>query len=82
MPELTEPVDVVSAWVLARYFVELTFANGDARVIDREPFLWGPMFEPIIEEYELFCQVAVDADAAVTSGSPRELKLRPRRTDA
>ncbi len=33
-----------------RYVVELTFADGSERVIDLEPLLWGPMFEPLVSD--------------------------------
>jgi len=50
MTELTPLIDVTDVRVLARYVVELTFADGSERVIDLEPLLWGPMFEPLVAE--------------------------------
>lgn len=73
----TEVVDVTAVRVLARYFVELTLANGEVRVIDLEPFLRGPMFEPVVADYDLFRQVAVDTDAG-TIVWPNGADLSPR----
>ena len=53
-------IDVTGVRVLARYIVELTFADGAVRVMDLEPYLWGPVFEPLTSNYDLFCQVAID----------------------
>lgn len=36
--------------VVARYVVELTFADNSRRVIDVESLLWGPMFEPLLAD--------------------------------
>lgn len=58
-----EFVDVASVRVLGRYVLELTFSNGEARVIDVEPFLWGPAFEPLLADYDLFTAVRVDAES-------------------
>ena len=63
--------------MLARYVVELTFADGDVRVIDLEPLLWGPMFEPLVSDYSLFRQVGVDP-AAGTIVWPNGADISPR----
>ncbi|MGQ0802451.1 MAG: DUF2442 domain-containing protein [Actinomycetota bacterium] len=70
-------IDVTGVRVLARYVVELTFADGAARVIDLEPLLWGPMFEPLKADYELFRQVTVDPDAG-TIVWPNDADVSPR----
>jgi hypothetical protein len=75
--ELARLIDVSHVRVLARYVVELTFADGAVRVIDLEPFLWGPMFEPLKADYGLFRQVAVDSDAG-TIVWPNGADLSPR----
>ena len=62
---------------LARYVLELTFDNGEVRVIDIEPMLWGPAFEPIVADYSYFQQVRVDPDAA-TIVWPNEADISPR----
>jgi hypothetical protein len=49
---------VTGVKVLSRYVLELTFAGDDqVRVIDVEPMLWGPVFEPVLADYGLFRQV-------------------------
>lgn len=55
-------VDVTGVRVLSRYVVELTFETGEVRVIDLEPLLDGPVFEPLLEDYDLFKQVRVDPE--------------------
>jgi hypothetical protein len=63
--------------VLARYFLELAFADGTERVIDLEPMLWGPMFEPLLTDYHLFRRVTVDAEAG-TIVWPNGADISPR----
>jgi hypothetical protein len=77
-------VDVVQARILARYIVELTFETGETKVIDLEPLLQGPVFEPLVKDYELFMQLRVDPDAGTivwpngADVSPRTLYQRSR----
>jgi hypothetical protein len=56
-------IDVTDVRILARYVLELTFETGEVRMIDLEPMLWGPIFEPLLEDYSLFQQVHVDQEA-------------------
>lgn len=77
MTELAPMIDVTDARVLARYVVELIFADGAVRIIDLEPLLWGPMFEPLVADYDLFRQVRVDADAG-TIVWPNGADISPR----
>lgn len=77
MTELAPLIDVRDVRVLARYVVALTFADGSERVIDLEPLLWGPMFEPLVADYELFRQVKVDPDAG-TIVWPNGADISPR----
>jgi hypothetical protein len=77
MSDLAPLIDVTGVRVLARYVVELTFANGSERVIDLEPLLWGPMFEPLVSDYDLFRQVTVDPDAG-TIVWPNGADISPR----
>lgn len=77
---MTEPgpvIDVTSVRVLSRYVVELGFADGEVRVIDLEPLLWGEMFEPLLADYELFREVHVDPEAG-TIVWPNGADLSPR----
>ncbi len=77
MSELAPLIDVTGVRVLARYVVELEFADGAVRVIDLEPLLWGPMFEPLVADYDLFRQVTVDRDAG-TIVWPNGADISPR----
>ena len=77
MTELAPLIDVRDVRVLARYVVALTFADGSERVIDLEPLLWGPMFEPLLRDYALFRQVTVDPDAG-TIVWPNGADISPR----
>lgn len=77
MTDLEPLIDVTQVRVLARYVVELTFANGEIRVIDLEPMLWGEMFEPLKADYGLFRQVKADPDVG-TIVWPNGTDLSPR----
>lgn len=80
-----EPInDVVAVRVLSRYVVEVTFENGDVRMLDLEPLLDGPVFKPLKADYDLFRQVGVDSEAGTivwpngADISPRTLHARSR----
>ena len=77
MTDLEPLIDVTGVRVLARYVVELTFADGSVRVIDLEPLLWGEMFAPLVADYGLFRQVHVDSDAG-TIVWPNGADISPR----
>lgn len=77
MTDLEPLIEVTDVRVLARYVVELTFADGDVRVIDLEPMLWGEMFEPLKADYESFQHVKADPDAD-TIVWPNGADLSPR----
>ena len=77
MTELEPLIDVTGVRVLARYVVELRFADREVRVIDLEPLLWGPMFEALVRDYSLFRQVRVDPKAG-TIGWPNGADISPR----
>lgn len=77
MPDFEPVLDVTKVRVLARYVVELTFADKAVRVIDLEPLMWGPAFEGLLEDYELFRQLRVDPDAG-TIVWPNGSDLSPR----
>lgn len=55
-------IDVTAVRVLARYIVELTFETGEVKVLDLEPLLDGPAFDPLVDDYDLFRQVRVDPE--------------------
>lgn len=48
--------------VLARSVVERTLEPAEVRVIDLEPLLVGPVFEPLVNDSDRFRQVTVDPD--------------------
>ena len=81
---MDQVIDVTAARVLARYVVELTFETGETRVIDLEPLLRGPVFEPFVDDYALFRQLRVDTEAGTivwpngADISPRTLYRRSR----
>ena len=77
MTDLEPLIDVTGVRVLARYVVELTFADGNVRVIDLEPLLWGEVFAPLVSDYSLFRQVRVDPDAG-TIVWPNGADISPR----
>ncbi|MBA3866276.1 MAG: DUF2442 domain-containing protein [Solirubrobacterales bacterium] len=49
-----EPVD--------GFELRLRFSDDSERVVDLEPELWGPVFEPLKADPDLFRQVRVDAE--------------------
>ena len=81
---MDQVIDVTAARVLARYVVELTFETGEIRVIDLEPLLQGPVFQPLVDDYALFKQFRVDPEAGTivwpngADISPRTLYRRSR----
>ena len=77
MGDLPDVIDVIEARILARHIVELTFADGERRVLDLEPYLHGAMFEPLARDYELFRQMTVDPDAG-TIVWPNGADMSPR----
>lgn len=77
MTELEPLIDVTGVRLIARYVVELTFADGHVRVMDLESLLWGPMFDPLVSDYGLFRQVRVDPDAG-TIVWPNGADISPR----
>jgi hypothetical protein len=77
MTDVAPLVRVSDVRVLSRYIVELRFADGAVKVIDLEPLLWGEMFQPLLQDYDLFRQVRVD-DKAGTIVWPTGADLSPR----
>ncbi len=77
MNDIAPLIRITGVRVLSRYIVELTFEDGAVKVIDLEPRLWGEMFAPLIEDYELFREVSVDPDGG-TICWPNGADLSPR----
>lgn len=55
-------VEVRSVKPLEKFQVLLEFNTGERKVVDLEPFLHGPVFEPIRRNPELFRSVRVDEE--------------------
>lgn len=58
------------------FVVRLGFSDGIVRQLDLAPFLWGPVFEPLREDLEVFRQVRVDPELG-TIVWPNEADLDP-----
>ena len=56
-------MDIVAVKVVEGYTVQLLFKDGTQRRVDLEPYLRGPIFEPVRSDHELFVAVRVDLDA-------------------
>lgn len=78
MSQIEPVIDVVDVTVLGRYVLGLRFEDGSDRVIDLEPILEGPMYEALLDDYELFRQVQVDEDSG-TVVWPNGADISPRR---
>lgn len=48
--------------------VRLRFSDSTERTIDLTPFLWGPAFEDIAADHELFAQVKADPETGTMRG--------------
>ncbi len=55
-------VEVRTVKPLQKFEVLLEFSTGEQRRIDLEPFLRGPVFEPLRQDPELFRSVRVDEE--------------------
>ena len=77
MSEVPQIIDVVAARILARYIVELVFEDGERRVIDLEPYLDGPVFQALAEDYALLRAMHVDPEAG-TVVWPNGADISPR----
>jgi Protein of unknown function (DUF2442) len=53
--------DVTAVEIIGRYTLRLTFDDGRKQVINFEPVLYGPVFEPL-RELSLFNQVRLNQD--------------------
>lgn len=58
------------------YVVRLSFTDGSVKEVDLTPFLWGPVFEPLLLNRDLFLQVTVDEELG-TIVWPNEADLDP-----
>ena len=55
-------IHVTEVEPLEGFRLRLAFSDGSERELDLEPELWGPVFEPLKEDPNLFRQVKVDAE--------------------
>jgi len=60
-----ELVDVVKVEVLHGFVVELTFSDGAVKQVDLEPYLRGPVFEPLRRDPAIFRAVRIDPELGV-----------------
>lgn len=59
--ELERLVRVKSVEVMGGFWVRLEFTDGTRKEIDLEPYLHGPIFEPIRDDPLVFRSVKVDS---------------------
>ena len=57
-----------SAKALDDYRVRLTLTNGDTVERDLTDIIWGPVFQPLLDDYARFRQVKVEAGTLAWSG--------------
>lgn len=57
---MLRPVRVRAAQPLEQYHVRLEFTDGSVRDMDLEPYLHGPIFEPIRADEQVFRSMRVD----------------------
>ncbi len=58
----TELISVTDVEPLEDFRLRLRFSDGSERELDLEAELWGPVFEPLKEDPDLFRQVRLDAE--------------------
>ena len=75
-PKYPEVIGVHNVKVLTGHTVHVTFTDGVERDIDLEPYLWGPVFEPIRKDPQLFASVFVDP-IGQTLAWPNDVDLAP-----
>jgi len=62
MSTRTRTARVQTIELLERFVLRLRFDDGTVREIDLEAELWGPVFEPLRHDPQLFRQVRVDEE--------------------
>ena len=55
-------IEVRTVRPLEKFQVLLEFSTGEQKIVDLEPFLRGPIFEPLRQNPELFRSVRVDEE--------------------
>jgi hypothetical protein len=62
MSTRTRTARICTVEALEGFVVRIAFDDGTVREVDLEAELWGPVFEPLREDPQLFCQVRVDEE--------------------
>ncbi len=62
--------------IVAGFTVHLTYADGVEREIDLEPYLHGPIFDPIRNDPKLFAAIQID-EVGDTIGWPNGADIAP-----
>jgi hypothetical protein len=60
MAKLGKRIKIIEAEPQQNFKMLLTFENGERKVVDLEPLLHGPVFEPILENPSLFQDVTIE----------------------
>jgi len=58
---MPRPVRIVTVKPLEGFQVRLEFTDGTAKEVDLQPYLHGPIFEPIRNDLQVFRSVKVDS---------------------
>ena len=66
-PQYPELPRVTAVRVVSGFVVHLTFADGVEKQVDLEPFLTGPIFEPIRGDPNMFASMFIDGDTIAWS---------------
>ena len=61
-PQYPELPCVTAVRLVSGYVVHLTFADGLEKDVDLEPYLSGPIFEPVRNNPEMFASMFIDGD--------------------
>ena len=59
MKKLGPLVRVVAAEPLSAFHVRLSFADSNSKDVDLEPYLHGPLFEPLRQDRALFSDIRI-----------------------
>ncbi len=75
-PKYPNLIGVRSVKPLEGFRVHLVFTDDTEREIDLEPYLWGPVFEPIRNDPKMFASVFVDP-IGQTLAWPNDVDIAP-----
>lgn len=60
MQKLGKRVRVIKATPLEQFNMQLDFEDGTKKVVNLEPFLRGPIFQPVRQTRQMFCDVRIE----------------------